>query len=807
MYRPERSRRDQAAGENQTHSGTLRATSAPSPVSPTPSLPSDPNPDRPAAVALTASGDPDTRVSRREVLILATGVLFLPAPATALPKEPFRDDARLRQKVTVRVRGMPIGQLLQRLAVALGVHLSAEGEDLNDQKINLFARDLTGAEVLDAIANLLNSEGPKGHWWERSGRAPNRRYRLVRDLASRQWEVRRAAEAEARLVSLLGDRLRALRNEPFRPDPNRPRELRGMRKLLGSLSDAELAQLASDRFLILSAFWDSGRSSLWKELSEQAVSRDRRRDPDSVERKIVGLGPADLISRTTASIRLYGDPVRYRLLMGVRGPAGSPGMADICQFSDPLAAGADGAKPGAEGSPARAPAVPATVHEPVLALSPRQSWLMGDVLADLAARANVNLIADDYTVDWSGRDGTSFQSGLARLEGPQPLSVWLTTIQEEFGFAVAQDGALLRLRNRRWWLDRGREVPERLLARWTQLVGGTPDDRIQAAVEIAHWAPFFPGSLPRYRIHLGRLADRPEMKELSTRFSDPGMDEIAPGFAEVVSDVQAELHIYALLSPSQQQAVRGKGLTGAKAEEIDTIIRQQTQREQGLTLSWQDMPPAARELFARRVRTFWEPGIDNEHLRRSSLWLRFENDNILCRYLIAGVPQDRANQVAAGQGFILHFAPARPLRAIGLVGLPAPELQYEDASGKVVSLQPRGPLLLYLAPAWPRPVVTCGEEFADLRTLQARLEADAAGRHVLVLGTDASAVELQGWWRERGLSLPPLALEPESARLYGVRSQPVAVVVGADGTVTWAKEGFSPGDEEDWRRQLRQVGG
>jgi hypothetical protein len=81
------------------------------------------------------------------------------------------------------------------------------------------------------------------------------------------------------------------------------------------------------------------------------------------------------------------------------------------------------------------------------------------------------------------------------------------------------------------------------------------------------------------------------------------------------------------------------------------------------------------------------------------------------------------------------------------------------------------------------------------------------GRRLLVLGTDATAVELQRWWRERKLALPPRALGPESARLYGVRGQPVAVVVDADGRVVWAKEGYSPGDEAEWERQLARAGG
>src|SRR5262249_44257390 len=162
---------------------------------------------------------------------------LLPTAAAALPDEPFRGDDRLRQTLTVRVSRMPLWELTQRLGSVLGVRLSDEGEDVAEQKINLVARDLPASEILAAITHLLNAEGPKGYWWERSGQGPRFRYTLVRDLASRQWETSRATEAESRLSSLLRDRLRGLRNEPFRPDPNRPRELPSMRKLLSGLSE------------------------------------------------------------------------------------------------------------------------------------------------------------------------------------------------------------------------------------------------------------------------------------------------------------------------------------------------------------------------------------------------------------------------------------------------------------------------------------------------------------------------------------------------------------------------------------------
>jgi hypothetical protein len=317
--------------------------------------------------------------------------------------------------------------------------------------------------------------------------------------------------------------------------------------------------------------------------------------------------------------------------------------------------------------------------------------------------------------------------------------------------------------------------------RLVQLSGGTPGERLETAVEVARWAPLCAGSRPLIRLHLGRLAESPEMKELSTRFEDPEKDEVAPGFTEVVASSQIELRIYALLTPRQQQAIR----------------------EHGLTLSSRELPLAARALFARSVGTIWQPGIPVERVQRSSRWLRFHDDQIWTRYLIPGVPPERA----ARQRTIYEFAPARPVRAHSLVGLPAPELQVEERTGRSVSIQPRGSLLLYVAPAWPRPLVTRAEAFTDLRALQRLCAELPGGERVLVLGTDAAAAELRDWWKERGLSWPPLALQPESAQRLGVRHLPMAVIVDRGGRITWAKEGYTPGDEAEWRTQLARAGG
>src|SRR5207249_3273438 len=160
-------------------------------------------------------------------------------------------------------------------------------------------------ETLTAIVNLLNAEGPKGYRWERSGQGPSYRYVLVRDLASRQWEAQHAAEADQRLARLLRPRLAALSREPFRADPARPRELPAMKQLLASLSDAQVARLVSDRFLVLNAAaCDPGQQSLLKDLFAQAGASMQRRRPDTAAERIAQNGPPEKDPAARAEVYL-----------------------------------------------------------------------------------------------------------------------------------------------------------------------------------------------------------------------------------------------------------------------------------------------------------------------------------------------------------------------------------------------------------------------------------------------------------------------------------------------------------------------
>jgi hypothetical protein len=251
------------------------------------------------------------------------------------------------------------------------------------------------------------------------------------------------------------------------------------------------------------------------------------------------------------------------------------------------------------------------------------------------------------------------------------------------------------------------------------------------------------------------------------------MRGVAPEFAGAGARLQLELLIYDRLPPARQREVTGPGLT----------------------LMWSEMPAAVRSLFAARLRGWLQPGIRDETLRRGGLFMRFDGQHFLFRWLLPPphTPSFREMRLTAPPATV-----SQPL-----VGRPLPMLIIEDAEGKIQRLRPADPFLLYVAPAWPRPVVTREETFADLKALQQMRAGDPADTsRVLVVGTEATATELRRWWQERGLTLPPLALAPDAAQRLGVGHLPLAIVMDRGGRIAWVKEGYEPGDEEEWRRQL-----
>src|SRR5437867_2169590 len=103
-------------------------------------------------------------VKWRPVVVFAA-LLLMVAPrsgAAERERDTFHGDARLQTALTIRVSRTPLGELLERATTVTGAHLSAEGEDVADLKVDLFThgKTVTAAEILTAVTDLLDAEAP-----------------------------------------------------------------------------------------------------------------------------------------------------------------------------------------------------------------------------------------------------------------------------------------------------------------------------------------------------------------------------------------------------------------------------------------------------------------------------------------------------------------------------------------------------------------------------------------------------------------------------------------------------------------------
>jgi RNA polymerase sigma factor (sigma-70 family) len=90
-------------------------------------------------------------------------------------------DSRLTQKVTCAFKATALSDLCERLRADSGVHLVA-GNSVADEKVTLFCEKLPLREVMRQLSR------PFGYTWLRSGKTGEYRYELVQDLRSQLLE-------------------------------------------------------------------------------------------------------------------------------------------------------------------------------------------------------------------------------------------------------------------------------------------------------------------------------------------------------------------------------------------------------------------------------------------------------------------------------------------------------------------------------------------------------------------------------------------------------------------------------------------
>jgi hypothetical protein len=148
------------------------------------------------------------------IVALSFALAFAPfsIPAIAAPAQPppdpFADDERVAQKVSVTTEGLAVGDLLARIAEKTGVALAATTET-RDDKVIVFGPARPLREVLADLAALFNDR-----WERKEGKDGVVRYTLTRTIRARQQEAELVQQRLERQEARLQEGVRALRETP-----------------------------------------------------------------------------------------------------------------------------------------------------------------------------------------------------------------------------------------------------------------------------------------------------------------------------------------------------------------------------------------------------------------------------------------------------------------------------------------------------------------------------------------------------------------------------------------------------------------
>ncbi len=135
-------------------------------------------------------------------------MLLLPLSGRADTVAPFAQDARFKQKVSLRVEGIPVSDLLTQLSAKTGIPLRAEG-NVGDDKVAAFCPARPLGDTLNELAALYNDE------WQMAP-LPNgqTRWLLIRRLSARHYEDNLEQAAGNRFRALLDEQVKALDETP-----------------------------------------------------------------------------------------------------------------------------------------------------------------------------------------------------------------------------------------------------------------------------------------------------------------------------------------------------------------------------------------------------------------------------------------------------------------------------------------------------------------------------------------------------------------------------------------------------------------
>lgn len=117
---------------------------------------------------------------RLGLLVVTFGLGLLLGTAVGTHGASFEPAERFDRRITVRVSGMPLDQLLPLLSAELGVFLQPDMPDVGDLRVSVFAEDLPASHILKALTAMLNLAPEGGFGWHRGSGRSRAAYRLYR---------------------------------------------------------------------------------------------------------------------------------------------------------------------------------------------------------------------------------------------------------------------------------------------------------------------------------------------------------------------------------------------------------------------------------------------------------------------------------------------------------------------------------------------------------------------------------------------------------------------------------------------------
>lgn len=420
-------------------------------------------------------------VAVRLLLCLLGSCLLLPAMAQAPPSDSdLSGDTRLSRKISVQAEGLPVGELLERIAREANVTLSAKS-DTADDKVIVFSKARTIRDTLHDLAHLLHAR------WQVEETPKGRRYALGKSIAAERYEARLIKERTEQARNSVEELVKALPESPEQLAERPPTD--PVRK---QLSNSQCRQgLKFYSFLNAQQkeqLFDSNRLRIPFELFTSS-QQEQLRLALIADHKKAGYDPADLTEDLEA-MKKHGlqfamvhteGYLSIGLYLGIMSNLPVANLNPRGEWLLPV-----------QGNPYSREAVPETASFPsvaAIAAASQQSHLC-DRLRILAEKSGVPVFADYYRFFRGTKPSkVAASNSIVPVDGKGeslPVADLLDSFCQEPGLLWWIQDKTLYFRYRDWYMRRLSELPDRwvmAMAKRLQAQKGTPTFRDVAACQ------------------------------------------------------------------------------------------------------------------------------------------------------------------------------------------------------------------------------------------------------------------------------------------------------------------------------------